>query len=78
MTRSIKESQMPKNKINSTKKPSSYLVVSNTQEPTIKVQGGKKYDVKHVQLIGEAGLPPSKIGARLCGGTSTCLAIIEV
>jgi hypothetical protein len=47
------------------------LIVSDS-EPKVQAHTHKL----HVDLVDE-NLKPAKVAARLCGGTSTCLAIVE-
>lgn len=47
------------------------LIVSETKTP---VAGAQEL---HVSLVDEHLKPAKAIGARLCGGTSTCLAMID-
>jgi hypothetical protein len=48
------------------------LIVSES-EPTAHVHPHKL----HVELVDEQLKPTKTIAARLCGGTSTCLALVE-
>lgn len=55
------------------------LVISDETEPKIFSKTGTKLETISVQLIdpsGELAVPVAK--AALCGGTSTCVAILEV
>ena len=54
------------------------LVVSDDQKPSVKLEKGMRLDVVSVSLV-EPTLKPSRArAARLCGGTDTCLALVEV
>ena len=54
------------------------LVVSDSKSPSVTLKPGQSLHVKTINLI-DANFKSSKIGAaRLCGGTSTCVAIIQI
>lgn len=55
------------------------LVVSDDEVPTVRLKPGMKVQVETVQLIGDnLDEQLKKIGARLCGGSGTCLAIVDI
>jgi len=54
------------------------LIASDSRNPIGKSKPGTKLQVVSVTLAGTASAKRPKIGARLCGGTSTCLAVFEV
>jgi hypothetical protein len=54
------------------------LVASKQAKPAIKVKPGMKLTVASVVLVDPSGKKAGPIGARLCGGTSTCLALVDV
>jgi len=54
------------------------IVESDLTSPSIKLKPGMKVEVQKVKLIGENGIKPKPIAARLCGGSGTCLALIEL
>jgi len=54
------------------------LVASKEAKPAIKVKPGMKLEVVSVALVDPAGKKVGPVGARLCGGTSTCLALVEL
>ena len=54
------------------------LVVSDRKDGGIGAQPGQRLDVVAVKLIEPTAGRPAKLGARLCGGTSTCLALVEL
>ena len=54
------------------------LIISDDKEPKVKVKDGMKIEVAVVSIVDESFKEPTKIAARLCGGTNTCMAIIEV
>jgi hypothetical protein len=60
------------------KVPSVHLIESDDAAPSLKLKPGMKFEV-HLSSVVDAELNPSdKIAARLCGGTSTCLALVKV
>jgi hypothetical protein len=54
------------------------LIASDSKNPVGKSKPGTKLQVVSVALAGSASGKRPKIGARLCGGTSTCLAVVEI
>jgi hypothetical protein len=53
------------------------LIASNSKNPIGKSKPGTKLQVVSVTLAGTASGKRPKIGARLCGGTSTCLVLVQ-
>lgn len=54
------------------------FIVSDDQAPRIAVKPGMKFKAEAIELI-DPNLKKTKIGAaRLCGGTSTCVALIDI
>ena len=54
------------------------LIVSDEKKPTVKLQPGMKLDVVSVSLVEPTLKAARARGARLCGGTDTCLAVVQV
>lgn len=54
------------------------LIVSDEKKPNITLSPGMKIEVKTVQLVESSLKVSKKSAARLCGGTSTCVALVEV
>jgi hypothetical protein len=55
------------------------LIVSGAKKPLGSVKVGQKLQVVAVSLSGEkAGSVKKAIGARLCGGSGTCLAVMDI
>lgn len=52
------------------------LVVADSKNPEVSVRAGQRLDVVAVKLL-STQRPKKTIGARLCGGTSTCVALVE-
>ncbi|MBV8367655.1 MAG: hypothetical protein JO036_01805 [Candidatus Eremiobacteraeota bacterium] len=56
-------------------------IESEESEPTVaghKLKAGQKFEVKAVSVKESQLGATQKLGARLCGGTDTCLALTEV
>lgn len=58
--------------------PKHTFIVSNDKNPKVALKPGMKLQVMTVSLLGPDLKKPSKVAARLCGGTSTCLALVEI
>jgi hypothetical protein len=54
------------------------LIVSDEKKPAVKLQPGMKLDVVSVSLVEPTLKAARARAARLCGGTDTCLAVVEV
>jgi hypothetical protein len=55
------------------------LIVSNDKKPLGSVKPGQKLEVVAVTLSGgKAASLKKAIGARLCGGSGTCLALTDI
>ncbi len=54
------------------------FIVSNSKNPSVTLKPGQKFQVASVQLVDPSLKPVKKVAARLCGGTSTCLALIDI
>ncbi|HEX7903844.1 MAG TPA: hypothetical protein VF487_08195 [Chitinophagaceae bacterium] len=54
------------------------FVVSNDKNPSVKLKPGQKFKVTAVKLVDSRLNAIKKIGSRLCGGTSTCLALVDI
>ena len=53
------------------------LIVSNEKSPKISLQPGMTLDIVSVKLAGPTLKAAKPMAARLCGGTNTCLALVE-
>ena len=58
--------------------PKTSLVVSDEKFPKVKLKPGMRFEVKTVSLVDAELKKPKKVAARLCGGTTTCLALVEI
>jgi len=56
----------------------SHLIVSDDASPALKLKAGMRFEVHAVTLVDPALKPAGPVASRLCGGTSTCLALIEI
>ena len=54
------------------------LVLSEEKHPAVTVKPGTQLDVVAVRLVGQTRPGAKPIGGRLCGGTSTCLALVDI
>lgn len=55
------------------------LIVSPEKKPQVTVKAGQKLQVVAVSLTGgKAASIKKAIGARLCGGSGTCLAVMDI
>lgn len=70
MTNSSEPKKKPKAKMR--------LIDSADKNPKIALKPGMKFEVQSVPIIDADLKKPKKVAARLCGGTSTCLALVEI
>ncbi len=54
------------------------LVLHKDATPKVELRPGMKIQVEEIELLGGTAAQLKKIGARLCGGSGTCLAIIDI
>jgi hypothetical protein len=54
------------------------FIVSNSRNPSVKLRPGMKLDVQSVKLLNPQLGAAKALGARLCGGSGTCIALIDV
>jgi hypothetical protein len=55
-----------------------HLIVSDDAEPQMRLKPGMKFEVHATTVVDSALRPSTKVAARLCGGTSTCIALVKV
>jgi hypothetical protein len=56
-----------------------YIIVTDEKKPELeRPRGGKRYKTVSVQVTDPTLKPAKAVGARLCGGTDSCVALIEV
>ncbi len=54
------------------------LIVSDESEPAVKLKTGMRFEVHATTLVDTELKASGKVAARLCGGTTTCLALVEI
>jgi hypothetical protein len=55
-----------------------HLIESDSTQPSLTLRAGMRFEV-HATNIVDTNLKGSrKVAARLCGGTSTCLALVDI
>jgi hypothetical protein len=72
---SKKDCAMPKS-ITPDKK--AHLIASEDAAPALKMKHGMRFEVRAITVVDSDLKPSKKIAARLCGGTDTCLALVEI
>lgn len=55
----------------------SYLIVSDEGAPRVQMKPGMKFEVVMLNVVDEELKATEKMAARLCGGTTTCLALVD-
>jgi hypothetical protein len=60
------------------KHPKVHLIESDEPEPALKVKLGMRFEVRATTIVDTEMKPAKKVAARLCGGTTTCLALVEL
>ncbi|MCI4679051.1 hypothetical protein K9U39_17665 [Rhodoblastus acidophilus] len=58
--------------------PKAHLIVSDDAEPAVKLKPGMRFEVVATTIVDVELKEAGKIAARLCGGTTTCLALVEI
>jgi len=61
-----------------TKQPLVHLVASDETSPPLKLKPGMRFEVRASTIVDTELKPAKGVAARLCGGTDTCLALVEV
>ncbi|HFE48736.1 MAG TPA: hypothetical protein ENJ21_05410 [Chromatiaceae bacterium] len=54
------------------------LIVSERKVPKVELRPGMRFEVTAVTVVDERLTKPITVGARLCGGSGTCLALIDL
>jgi hypothetical protein len=54
------------------------LIVSKEKRPKVSVKPGMRLDVVAVKLADAQLKSPRKLGARLCSGGGTCIALVDI
>lgn len=55
-----------------------HLIVSDDTSPTVRLAPGMRFEVRAVTIVDAELKQAGPVAARLCGGTTTCLALIEI
>ncbi|SIT56159.1 conserved hypothetical protein [Mesorhizobium prunaredense] len=58
--------------------PKIHLIQSDDTEPSLKLKPGMKFEVRATTITDPELKPIKKVASRLCGGTNTCLALVEL
>lgn len=54
------------------------FIASEEKNPTVKLKPGMKLEVIAVDLVEPTLKASKKVAARLCGGSRTCVALVEI
>lgn len=54
------------------------LLASSDKNPKVVLKPGMRMEVVAVKLTDPKTMKPVKLAARLCGGSGTCLALIDI
>ena len=54
------------------------LIVAKQKNPKVVLKPGMKLRVVSVSMAGPDLKKPKKLAARLCGGTNTCIALVDI
>lgn len=54
------------------------LIASDDESPLIRVKPGTRFEAVSVSIVTPEMTESAQIAARLCGGTSTCVALIDI
>jgi hypothetical protein len=60
------------------KKRKMKLIMSSARRPNVKLKKGAKLKAVAVTLLNPQLKKPKARAARLCGGTDTCMALVEI
>ena len=55
-----------------------HLIESEDSAPTLKLKPGMRFEVRATTVVDVELKQVKKLAARLCGGTNTCLALVEL
>lgn len=67
-----------KKKAASTVAGKTMLIMSDDPRPAVNLRPGRKLQVMSVSIVTPDLKKGGPIAARLCGGTNTCIALVEV
>ncbi|WP_029032298.1 hypothetical protein [Salinarimonas rosea] len=68
----------PGEKVAAADAPRVHLIETDDPEPALRLKPGMRFEVRATTVVDPELKPVKKSAARLCGGTNTCLALIEV
>ncbi len=54
------------------------LIVSDEETPAVTLRPGMRFEVRSVPLVDPTLQNVQVIAPRLCGGTNTCIALVEI
>jgi len=54
------------------------LILSESKRPKVKLKKGQRLKVVAVTILAPTLKKPRRRAARLCGGTDTCMAMVEI
>ncbi len=54
------------------------LLVTEDKRPQVALRPGMALSVVTVVMADPQTMKPAKLGARLCGGSGTCLALVDI
>lgn len=54
------------------------LIVSQDKRPKVALRPGMRVEVTNVRIVDPSLVRRPKIAARLCGGSGTCIALIDL
>lgn len=63
---------------NKSKSPEIKLIASDDKQPMVALKPGMRVEVTNVRIVDPSLIRRPKIAARLCGGSGTCIALIDL
>lgn len=55
-----------------------HLIESDDAEPSLSLRAGMRFEVHATNIVDTKLKGSRKVAARLCGGTTTCLALVDI
>jgi hypothetical protein len=65
-------------KTKDSKKVTAHVIVSDDEEPKLALKPGMRFEVHATSVVDPNFKASTAVAARLCGGTTTCLALVEI
>lgn len=59
-------------------KTTAHIIVDENVVPKLGLRPGMKFEVHATTVVDASLKKPRTVAARLCGGTSTCIALVEI